>query len=121
MLAVCDALHRRMKKIRQPSGRRLMLLLAQLVPQAACCSPLLRCKLKIELRRRAPVTHLLLQPTGNPSHYEVIADEQIVGRITLFNALHARRRPWIWTVDVAFQEGRHPVHGFEATREAAME
>ena len=27
------------------------------------------------------MTDLLLQPTGNPSQYEVIADEQIVGRI----------------------------------------
>ena len=33
------------------------------------------------------VTDLLLQPTENPSQYEVIADEHVVGRIALFRAL----------------------------------
>ena len=34
------------------------------------------------------MTDLLLQSTtGNPSQYEVIADEQIVGRIALYSAL----------------------------------
>ena len=45
------------------------------------------------------MTDLLLQPTGNPSQYEVIADEQIVGRIALFSALRDRSKPWIWTID----------------------
>jgi hypothetical protein len=36
----------------------------------------------------ALVTDLLLKSiTGNPSQYEVIADEQIVGRIALYSAL----------------------------------
>jgi hypothetical protein len=31
----------------------------------------------------AAFERLLLQPTGNPSQYEVMADEQVVGRISL--------------------------------------
>ena len=66
------------------------------------------------------MTDLLLRSTtGNPSQYEVIADEEIVGRIARYNALQSK--PWVWSVDLAFQEGRHPTHGFEATREAAMQ
>jgi hypothetical protein len=67
------------------------------------------------------VTDLLLQPTGNPSQYEVIADEQIVGRIALFIALRDRSEPWIWTIDLAFTDDRDQTHGFEASCEAAME
>ena len=67
------------------------------------------------------MTDLLLQPTGNPSQYEVIADEQIVGRIALFRALRDRSKPWIWTIDLAFTDGRERTHGFEATRDAAMQ
>ena len=33
------------------------------------------------------MTDLLLQLTGNPTQYEVIADGQIVGHIALFSAL----------------------------------
>ena len=65
------------------------------------------------------MTDLLLQPTRNPSQYEVIADEQIVGRIALFRALRDHRNPWVWSIDLAFSAGR--VHGFEARREAAMQ
>ena len=36
------------------------------------------------------MTDLLLQPTGNPSQYEVVAGEQIVDRIALFSALRDR-------------------------------
>ena len=41
------------------------------------------------------MTDLLLQPTGNPSQYEVIENAQIVGRISLFHALRDQRKPWI--------------------------
>ena len=71
------------------------------------------------------MTDLQLQSTtGNPSQYEVIADGRIVGRIALYNALRDQSdqsKPWVWSVDFAFQEGRYPTHGFEATREAAMQ
>jgi hypothetical protein len=69
----------------------------------------------------ALVTDLLLQPTGNPNQYEVIADAQIVGRIALFSALRDHSKPWVWTIDPAFYEGHDPAHGFEATRQAAMQ
>jgi hypothetical protein len=67
------------------------------------------------------VSDLLLQPTANPSQYEVIADEKIVGRIALFSALRDHRKPWVWSIDLAFSAGRERVQGFEATREAAMQ
>ena len=48
-------------------------------------------------------------------------DIGIVGRIALFRALQDRSKPWIWTIDLAFTDGRDQTHGFEASREAAME
>ena len=39
------------------------------------------------------MTDLLLQPTGNPTQYEVIVGDQIVGRIALFRALRDDSRP----------------------------
>lgn len=67
------------------------------------------------------MTDLLLGPTENPTQYEVIADGHIVGRIALFSALRDHRRPRVWTIDPAFHEGHDPAHGFEETREAAMQ
>ena len=64
---------------------------------------------------------VVLEPTGNPTQYEVTAGGQTIGRIALFSALRDHRRPWVWTIDPAFHEGRHPAHGFEATHEAAMQ
>jgi hypothetical protein len=66
------------------------------------------------------MTALLLQPTGNPSQYEVIAAEHGVGRIALYSALRGHRKPWVWSIDLAFSARRERVHGFESTREAAM-
>ena len=42
------------------------------------------------------MTDLLLQPTGSPTQYEVIADAQIVGRITLSSSLRNHSEPWVW-------------------------
>ena len=67
------------------------------------------------------MTDLLLQPTGNPSQYEVIEDGKIVGRIALFHALRNRRKPWVWSIDLAFSAGHERVHGFEETRHDAMQ
>ena len=69
----------------------------------------------------APMTDLLLQPTGNPTQYEVIADGQIVGRIALFSSLRDHSRPWVWSIDLAFYKRHDRAHGFEATREAALQ
>jgi hypothetical protein len=42
-------------------------------------------------------------------------------RIALFSALGGHSKPWVWTIDLALSDGRDPTHGFEATREAAMQ
>ena len=67
------------------------------------------------------MTDLLLQPTGNPTRYEVIADGQIVGRIALLSSLRDHSRPWVWSIDLAFYKRHDRAHGFEATREAALQ
>ena len=69
----------------------------------------------------AATTDLFLQPTGSPTQYEVIADAQIVSRIALSSSLRNHSEPWVWSIDLAFIHGRDPVHGFAATREAAMQ
>jgi hypothetical protein len=61
------------------------------------------------------MTDLLLQPTGDPDDYEVVADGQVVGRIVLLSGA------WSWAIDTAFRPGRLPVYGFEPTRDAAMQ
>ena len=68
----------------------------------------------------AAMTDLFLQPTGSPTQYEVIADAQIVGRITLSSSLRHHSKPWVWSIALAFSDGHDPVHGFEATRDEAM-
>ena len=68
------------------------------------------------------MTDLLLQPmlARGPNDYDVIADDWIVGRIVLSDASPAER-PWLWSLDHEFYQGREQTHGYEATREAAMQ
>jgi hypothetical protein len=68
------------------------------------------------------MTDLLLQPmlARGPNDYDVIADDWIVGRIVLSDASPAER-PWLWSLDPEFYQGREQTHGYEATREAAMQ
>ncbi len=61
------------------------------------------------------MSELHLQPTGDPDDYEVVIDEQIVGRIVLLAGA------WSWSIDTAFRQGRHPAYGFEPTRDAATQ
>ena len=42
-------------------------------------------------------------------------DTQLVGRIVLLAGA------WSWAIDTAFRPGRHPVYGFEPTRDAATQ
>jgi hypothetical protein len=42
-------------------------------------------------------------------------DQQVVGRIVLLAG------NWSWAIDTAFRPGRHPVYGFEPTRDAATQ
>ena len=55
-----------------------------------------------------------------PNDYEVFADDWIVGRIVLSDASPAER-PWMWSLDHEFYQGRERTYGYEATREAAMQ
>ena len=65
------------------------------------------------------MTTLTMRP-GVPNEYEVIADGQVIGRISLFSSSPAGT-PWMWSIDFAFHEGREYTRGFAASREAAME
>ena len=67
------------------------------------------------------MTDLLLRQTGKPSQHEVVADEHVVGPIALLSALPNHRKPCVWTIDAAFSEGHDQTHGFEATRDFAMQ
>jgi hypothetical protein len=68
------------------------------------------------------MTDLLLKPAPGrgPNDYEVIADDWIVGRIVLSDVSPADR-PWMWSLDHEFYQGREQTHGYEATREHAMQ
>ena len=61
------------------------------------------------------MTDLLLQPmlAGGPNDYDVIADDWIVGRIVLSDASPAER-PWMWSLDPEFYQGREQTHGYES-------
>ena len=66
-----------------------------------------------------PNPRLFPARSGTPNEYEVIANAEIIGRIEL---LGGRNKPWFWSISLPFRgDRRHPWHGFEATREAAME
>jgi hypothetical protein len=63
---------------------------------------------------------LLTRPSREwkDNDYDVLADGEIVGRI--FNAGVSVARPWMWTLDIGYNDHRSPTHGYAATREAAM-
>jgi hypothetical protein len=66
--------------------------------------------------RRASASRL--SGEWNDDDFDVLADGEIVGRI--FDAGVSVARPWMWTLDIGYQEHRSPTHGYAATREAAM-
>ena len=63
----------------------------------------------------------VLESRGN--NFQVLDEaRQIIGYIVLLTALAGTHpKPWMWSIDFAFCEGRDQTQGFEATREAAME
>jgi hypothetical protein len=66
------------------------------------------------------MTDLLLKRSGSTGdQYEVFAGDQVVGHIRLSNA--SSTTPWLRTLAYGSHEDRTPTHGYEATREAAME
>jgi len=74
------------------------------------------------------VTSLLLKrasvsrPSGewNDDDYDVVADGDVVGRIFKVHAAPVGS-PWMWTLVFWHHEDRTSTHGYEATREAAMQ
>ena len=61
----------------------------------------------------------LRRPSGqwNNDDFDVVANGEIVGRI--FKAGVSVATPWMWTL-ILPHEDRTPMHGYAATREAAM-
>jgi hypothetical protein len=68
------------------------------------------------------LTQLLLKRGGRRGEetYDVIADGQVVGRILMFADTPAGK-PWIWSLAYGPDEDRRPTHGYEPTREPAMQ
>jgi hypothetical protein len=60
--------------------------------------------------------NLLLKraPDFRGDHYDVLADDKVVGPIMLSDAARPKT-PWVWNL-----EDQTPTHGKEATREAAI-
>ena len=57
---------------------------------------------------------------AGPDDYDVIGDGFVIGRI--FRATTAPAgTPWMWTLAYGQHEDRTPTHGYEPTREAAMQ
>jgi hypothetical protein len=62
---------------------------------------------------------LLKRAAASPGEvYDVICEEHIVGRIMLSADAQF---PWVWTLTYGYHEDRTPTHGYEPTREAAMQ
>jgi hypothetical protein len=79
--------------------------------------------------RPIPIPALLLRrasenrpPAQGPDDYDVIGnDGEVIGRIVKAVATPAGT-PWMWTLAHGYyHEDRMPTHGYEATREAAMQ
>ena len=66
---------------------------------------------------------LRVAPGSRGSNFQLLDEAgRIIGYIVLLTALAGTHpKPWMWSIDLAFCEGRDQTHGFEATREAAME
>jgi hypothetical protein len=58
--------------------------------------------------------------SGGEEHYDVLADGTVVGRIMMFADMPAGK-PWMWSLAYGQHEDRAPTHGYEPTREAAMQ
>jgi hypothetical protein len=57
---------------------------------------------------------------GDDDDFDVLADGAVVGRI-MKAAASPVGSPWMWTLAFEHHEDRTPTHGYEPTREAAME
>jgi hypothetical protein len=61
------------------------------------------------------------RPSGewNEDDYDVVADGLVVGRIMKAAAVPVGMS-WMWTLGYGYHEDRTPIHGYAASREAAM-
>ena len=67
------------------------------------------------------MTDLLLKRTGPVAdQYKVLAGDQVVGHIRLSEAAPPAT-PWGWTLAYGQHKGRARTHGYEVTREAAIQ
>jgi hypothetical protein len=62
------------------------------------------------------------RPSGewNDDDFDVLAEDAVVGRIFKAHAAPVAA-PWMWTLAFEYHEDRAPTHGYEPTREAAMQ
>ena len=57
---------------------------------------------------------------GDDDYDVIVADGTVIGRIFKATTSPAGT-PWMWTLAYGDHEDRTPTHGYEATREAAMQ
>jgi hypothetical protein len=63
----------------------------------------------------------LERASDGSGHYEVLHDARnVVGHILLSDAAPPEM-PWNWSIAFGHHTGRKSTHGYEATRDAAME
>jgi hypothetical protein len=73
-------------------------------------------------------SHLILKratasrPSGewSDNDHDVLADGIVIGRV-MKAAAASVGTPWLWTLAFGQHEDRTPTHGYDPTREAAME
>jgi hypothetical protein len=67
------------------------------------------------------MTDLLLKCSGPiGDQYEIFVEDQVVGYIRLSSAARTAT-PWMWTLAYGQHADRTRSHGYEATRDAAMQ
>lgn len=53
--------------------------------------------------------------------FDVLAEGEVVGRLMVAELSSGLGTVWLWTIDLSHRDRRFPNHGYEATREAAMQ
>jgi hypothetical protein len=53
--------------------------------------------------------------------FDVLAEGEVVGRLMVAELSSGLGTVWLWTIDPSHRDRRFPNHGYEATREAAMQ
>jgi hypothetical protein len=68
------------------------------------------------------MTDLLLEHAGgrHANEFNILADGKVVGHLML-SASAPTATPWMWALAYGQHGRRSPTHGYEATRDAAMQ